>query len=76
VSWAVETLDETVDSEVEALPQDRRARLVRIAKPIEEKDLGRVGEPRVKHLEGRLWEMRLKGRGLARGDRAGIREED
>ena len=23
----------------------------------------RVGEPHVKHIEGRLWEMRMKGRG-------------
>ena len=44
-----------------------RARLARIAKLIEEKDLERVGEPHVKHIEGRLWEMRLKGRsGIAR----------
>ena len=62
MSWTVETLNETVDSEVEALPEDMRARLVRIAKLIEEKGLERVGEPHVKHLEGRLWEIRLKGR--------------
>ncbi len=36
-------------------PEDMRARLVRIAKLIEEKGLERVGEPHVKHLEGRLW---------------------
>ena len=52
MGWAVETLDETVDSEVEALSEDMRARLARIAKPIEEKGLERVGEPHVKHLEG------------------------
>ena len=86
--WTVETLNETVDAEVEALPEDMRARLARIAKLIEEKGLERVGEPHVKHVEGRLWEMRLKGRGgisgalcvtarwPARGDRAGLREED
>ena len=67
MSWTVETLNETVDSEVEGLPEDMRARLVRIAKLIEEKGLERVGEPHVKHLEGRLWEMRLKGRsGISR----------
>jgi len=67
VSWAVETLNETVDSEVEALPEDMRARLWRVAKLIEEKGLERVGEPHVRHLEGRLWEMRLKGRsGISR----------
>ena len=49
------------------MPEDMRARLVRIAKLIEEKGLERVGEPHVKHLEGRLWEMRLKGRsGISR----------
>jgi phage-related protein len=62
MSWTVETLNETVDSEVEALPEDMRARLARIAKLIEEKGLERVGEPHVKHLEGRLWEIRLRGR--------------
>ena len=67
MSWTVETLNETVDSEVEALPEDMRARLAHIAKLIEEKGLERVGEPHVKHLEGRLWEIRLKGRsGIAR----------
>ncbi len=67
MSWTVETLNETVDSEVEALPEDLRARLVRIAKLIGEKGLERVGEPHVKHLEDRLWEIRLKGRsGISR----------
>ena len=44
-----------------------RARLARIAKLIEEKGLERMGEPHVKHIEGRLWEMRLQGRsGISR----------
>jgi phage-related protein len=47
--------------EVEALPEDMRARLARIAKLIEEKGLEHVGEPHVKHVQARLWEMRLKG---------------
>ena len=65
--WTVETLNETVDAEVEALPADMRARLARIANLIEEMGLERVGEPHVKHVEGRLWEMRLKGRsGISR----------
>ena len=86
--WTVETLNETVDAEVEALPEDMRARLARIAKLIEEKGLERLGEPHVKHVEGRLWEMRLirpqrnlagavrDGRRPSRGDSAGIREEN
>ena len=59
MGWTVETANETVDAEVEALPEDMRAR---IAKLIEEKGLERMGEPHVKHIEGRLGEMRLQGR--------------
>ncbi len=67
MSWTVETLNETVDAEIEALPEDMRARLARISQLIEEKSLERVGEPHVKHIEGRLWEMRLTGRsGISR----------
>jgi len=67
MGWTVETLNETVDAEIEALPADMRARLVRIAQLIQEKGLERVGEPHLKHIEGRLWEMRLKGRsGISR----------
>ena len=63
MGWTVGTANETVDAEVEALPEDMRARLARIAKLIEEKGLERMGEPHVKHIEGRLWELRLQGRG-------------
>jgi phage-related protein len=67
MSWTVETLNEIVDGEVEALPEDMRARLARIARLIEEKGLEAVGEPHVKRIEGRLWEMRLTGRsGISR----------
>jgi phage-related protein len=63
----VETLNQVVDAEVEALPEDMRARLVRVAQLIEEKGLEHVGEPHLKHIEGRLWEMRLTGRsGISR----------
>ena len=65
--WTVETLNETVDAEVEALPADMRARLARIANLIEEMGLEHVGEPHVKHIEAHLWEIRLKGRsGISR----------
>src|SRR5260370_14496762 len=65
--WTVETLNQAVDAEVEALPEDMRARLARIAKLVEEKGLEHVGEPHLKHVEGRLWEMRLTGRsGISR----------
>ncbi len=53
MNWTVETLGETVDSELAALPNDMRARFVRIAALIEAVGLPNVGEPHVKHVRGR-----------------------
>jgi len=61
-AWTVETLDATVTAEIEALPADVRARLQRVAGLIREHGLAAVGEPHVKHIEGKLWEMRARGR--------------
>jgi len=62
MDWSVETLNETVDAELEALPVDMRAKFARIAFLIESVGLEKVREPHVKHLEGPLWEMRMVGR--------------
>lgn len=67
MSWIVEFLDEDVTAEFLALPHDMQAHLQRITDLIKSQGLERVREPYVKHLEGALWEMRLKGRsGIAR----------
>lgn len=67
IVWTVETLDEIVDGELNALPADIRARFQRICGLIAALGLEQVGEPHLKHLEGRLWEMRMTGRdGIAR----------
>ena len=54
--WTVETLNELVDAELEALPADMRARFVHISHLIEEFGLARVREPHGKHLRGPIWE--------------------
>ena len=65
--WRVETLDDTVDREFAALPADMRARFARTCQLIATVGLEQMGTPHVKHLTGRLWEMRLAGRdGIAR----------
>ena len=65
--WTVETLDARVDGELLALPEDMLARFYRIGELIEAKGLTNVGAPHVKHLTGKLWEMRMSGRdGIAR----------
>ena len=67
MTWTVETLNRTVDEELEALPTDMRARFVWISKLIESHGLQNVHEPYIKHVENDLWEIRLKGRdGISR----------
>ncbi|MEA3015258.1 MAG: hypothetical protein QOD42_3803 [Sphingomonadales bacterium] len=61
--WTVEILNEDVAAELDDLPADMRAKLEHIVRLITQFGLDRVREPHVKHVEGRLWEMRLVGRG-------------
>lgn len=56
-----------MEAQLEALPADIRARFLLISRLIESDGLHKLREPYVKHLEGPLWEMRMKGRdGIAR----------
>ena len=65
--WTVETLNAAVTAELNALPVDMLAKLRRIGELIQTHGIERMHEPHVKHLEGRLWEIRLIGRdGIAR----------
>ncbi|MDE0056996.1 MAG: type II toxin-antitoxin system RelE/ParE family toxin [Defluviicoccus sp.] len=67
MSWSVETLNEAVDRELDALPADMRARFARICRLIAAVGLERMGAPHVRHLSGSVWEMRLSGRdGISR----------
>lgn len=67
MAWTVETLNAAVDAELEALPAEMRARFTRIAGLIETLGLEKVGKPHVEHLQGPLWEIRIKGAdGIAR----------
>jgi phage-related protein len=67
MGWTVSYLDAVVEHEIAALPDDIQARLRRIADMIEQLGLAAMREPYVKHLQGKLWEMRMIGRdGIAR----------
>jgi phage-related protein len=65
--WTVHILNAGVEAEIEALPADMQARYLRLADLIEAHGLDRIGAPHVKHLDGKLWELRITGRdGIAR----------
>ena len=65
--WRVEILDRRVERELDELAPDVRQRFLRIAELIDQHGLAAMHEPYIKHLEAKLWEMRMKGRdGIAR----------
>jgi phage-related protein len=67
MAWTVEYLDERVKAEFDSLSRGLRASFERIVRLVEENGLERVGDPYVKHLEGPLWEIRMRDRdGIAR----------
>ena len=67
MDWIVELLDDRVREELDTLPLDMKARFRRIVELIQGHGLERVREPHLMHLEGALWEMRMKGKdGISR----------
>ncbi len=67
MNWLVETLNEAVDAELEMLAPSFKAKFLHIAEMLESLGPHQVREPYVKHLEGKLWEIRMKARpGIAR----------
>jgi phage-related protein len=64
--WKIEIWGLAI-AEVQALPADLRGRFLRMGALIESVGLERMREPHVKHIEGKIWEMRLSGKdGIAR----------
>ena len=67
MGWTVETAS-AVDAEIEALPVKLRARWFRLLEAVENVGLEELRMPHVRHLEGKLWELRAKAEGgIARG---------
>jgi phage-related protein len=63
----VQTLNRVVDAEIEALPADMRARLARLSALIEQIGFEALPANSVKHLDEKLWELRISGRdGISR----------
>lgn len=65
--WTVEIFNAVVSAEIAALPKDMSARLARLIKVIEEVGFESLPRESVKHLDGKLWELRMTGRdGISR----------
>jgi hypothetical protein len=66
MTWTIGFLNEEVKASLDVLPLDIRASFQRISELIQAHGLERVREPYVKHLEGPLWEMRMKAEAALR----------
>ena len=66
MEWTVEFLDDRVEAEFAALPIDFQASIMRVADLIRKYGLENVGMPYVRHIQGKIWEMRGRGHGAAR----------
>jgi phage-related protein len=67
MQWSFQTLNSVVDEEIRALPADMQARLLRLAEVIQQSGLQALPRDSVKHLDGKLWELRISGRdGISR----------
>ncbi|MSO67960.1 MAG: type II toxin-antitoxin system RelE/ParE family toxin [Pseudolabrys sp.] len=65
--WTVEAFSTAVAEEISALPQDMGARFVRLTGIIEDLGFHALPPDSVKHLEDKLWELRMTGRdGISR----------
>lgn len=66
MAWTVDLCREA-EAELLAMPPDIRARFLHVAELLQAFGPRQVGMPHVRHLDGKLWEMRMKGRdGIAR----------
>ena len=67
VTWSFVFVNSEAQAELDALPLDVRASFERIVRLVQAFGLERVHEPYIKHIEGPIWKMRLRGReGIAR----------
>ncbi len=67
MTWKVLVLNNLVESEIVQLPADMRARLVRLSNLVEQHGFEALPRDAVKHLDDKLWELRITGRdGISR----------
>jgi len=60
--WKVEFLNDTAEAEFDGLPIEIKAKIIRISQLIEQVGVFSVKEPYVRHLQGKIWEIRASGK--------------
>lgn len=62
MNWTVETFSSAVDDEIAQLPADVQGRLKVLTGLIETAGPASLSSKVARHLEGKLWELRIMGR--------------
>lgn len=62
MAWTVLLLNRLVEGEVAQPPADMRARLTRLSNLVEQHGFEALPRDNVKHLDEKLWELRITGR--------------
>jgi len=66
MAYTIEITD-AAEKELEEQPADIQSDFLRVTELLQEHGPAKLGMPHVRHLEGKLWEMRFRGRsGIAR----------
>lgn len=74
--WHIDFFSDDVREALYDLPIDMRAMFERISRMIEANGMAGMRAPYVTHLEGPIWEMRLRGKdGIARAAYITVREQ-
>ena len=60
--WTVEPLNEVVEHELRRLPYDLNVRFESMMELIEAEGPASIGMPHTRPVEGKIWELRLRGR--------------
>ena len=60
MTWTVFALNRAVEDEIAGLPADTRARLSRLVALVEQHGFEVLPRETVKHLEDKLWELRIQ----------------
>jgi phage-related protein len=65
--WTIGFVNAAAQAELNGLPLDMRTHFARLTDLFRDRGVAAMREPYAKHLSGKLWELRLKGRdGIAR----------
>ncbi len=60
--WRVEFLNDAVEEEFDRFPAEIQAKVIHVTQLIEEFGILHIRRPYIKHIQGKIWEIRASGK--------------